>query len=295
MRLHGSWPEADVELRRAEEWLLRPPPEPAVGEAYYLEAELHRLRGDLDAAEGAYREASRWGRSAEPGLALLRVAQGRSAAALTVIDRAIDEAPNDIARAPLLEALVDIAIATGATGQARAAADELAHLVHVAGSPLLSAIAARADGFARLAADDPRAALATLRRAAELWQTLDAPYDLARVRAGIGIACRAIGDAETAAFELAAARDVFEQLGATPDVRRIDVLLGAPPPAPGGLSSRELEVIRGLAAGRTNRQIAAELGISERTVDRHVSNIFTKLDVSSRAAATAFAYEHRLI
>ena len=295
MRFHGSWTEATDEVHRAEEWLLRPPPEPAVGEAYYVEAELHRLRGEHESAEVAYREASRWGRRAEPGLALLRVAQGRPAAGMTMITRAIDEAPHQLARAPLLDALVEIAIAAGAVEQARSAADELAHLVHVSASPVLAAIAARADGSARLAAGDPRAALGALRQAAHQWQALDAPYDLARVRVGLGLACRALGDADGAAIELATAREVFDRLGAKPDVRRVDEIGGAAAPVPGGLSAREVEVIRGLAAGRTNREIADALGISERTVDRHVSNIFTKLDVSSRAAATAFAYEHDLV
>jgi DNA-binding CsgD family transcriptional regulator len=295
MRFHGSWPEADVEVQRAEAWLLRPPPEPAVGEAYYVQAELHRLRGELDRAEEAYVAGAKWGRRPEPGLPLLRVAQGRIPGALTMIRRAIDEAPIEMARAPLLEALVEIAIVAGDVGLARTAADHLAQLAASASAPLLDAVVARADGSASLAAGDARAALAAFRRAAALWQALDAPYDLARARVGIAAACRALGDDETSAFQLAAAREVFERLGATPDLRRVDAIAGEPPPTPGRLSARELEVIRALAAGRTNRDIAAELGISERTVDRHVSNIFTKLDVSSRAAATAFAYEHGLV
>jgi DNA-binding NarL/FixJ family response regulator len=134
-----------------------------------------------------------------------------------------------------------------------------------------------------------------LRRSFSLWQSLDAPHDLARVRVGIARACRSLGDEETAALELAAARRVFAGLGAAPDVAAVDAIAGAMPPAPGGLSGREVEVLRHLAGGLTNRGIAETLGISERTVDRHVSNIYTKLDVSSRAAATAFAYEHRLV
>jgi DNA-binding NarL/FixJ family response regulator len=295
MRFHGAWPEADDEIQRAEAWLLRPPPEPAVGEAYYVEAELHRFRGELAAAEAAYVEGSKWGRRPEPGMALLRVAQGRIPGALTMIRRAIDETPTNVVRARLLEALVEIAIAAGDADQAWTAADELAALAAVVSAPLLDAISARAQGAARLAAGDAHAALAAYRRASGLWQALDAPYDLARVRVGIAAACRALEDEETATLELAAAREVFERLGAVPDVQRVDAIAGEPPPTPGGLSARELEVIRALAAGRTNREIAADLGISERTVDRHVSNIFTKLDVSSRAAATAFAYEHDLV
>ncbi len=295
MRFHGAWPEATEEVRRAESWLLRPPPSPAVGEAYYVDAELHRLRGELDAAEAAYREADRWGRRQEPGLARLRLAQGRGPAALTMIQRAIDETRNELDRTPLLDALVDISIAVGDVEGARAAADELARIASVAETPLLHATAALAHASARLSAGDVPSALASFRRAWQLWQELDAPYELARVRVGIGLACRASGDEETAAMELSAARETFLELGATPEVRRVDAISGARPPLPGGLSAREAEVLRHLAGGAKNRQIAEALGISERTVDRHVGNIYTKLDVSSRAAATSFAHEHHLV
>jgi DNA-binding NarL/FixJ family response regulator len=147
----------------------------------------------------------------------------------------------------------------------------------------------------KLAKGDPKAALVALRSAWELWQTLDAPYESARARVAIALACQALGDADGAAIELAAARKAFDELGALPDRDRADALAGSSTPAPGGLSPRELEVLRLVASGGSNRDIAANLGISERTVDRHVSNIFTKLDVSSRTAATAFAYEHRLV
>jgi DNA-binding NarL/FixJ family response regulator len=167
--------------------------------------------------------------------------------------------------------------------------------VIVANQVFVRAIAARADGLVKLAKGDPKSALAALRSAWKLWQTLDAPYESARVRVAIAQACQALGDADGAAMELAAARRVFDGLGAVPDRDGVDALAGSPPPPPGGLSPRELEVLRLIARGRTNRDIATGLGISERTVDRHVSNIFTKLDVSSRAAATAFAYERKLV
>ncbi|HLO34646.1 MAG TPA: LuxR C-terminal-related transcriptional regulator, partial [Candidatus Deferrimicrobium sp.] len=294
MRFHGDWPSATTEVRLAEESLLRPPPEPSVGEAFYLQGELLRLKGDLEAAETAYRQAADWGRRAEPGLALLRLSQGRESVAASMLRRAIDETPAGLDRAPLLDALVVVAVALGDLDGARAAADELARLATIAAAPVLDAIATFADGTVRLARDEPLAALAALRRAAELWRTLDAPYESARVREGIGLACRALGDAESAGMSLEAARAAFERLGATPDVRRLDRIAAAAP-NPGGLSARELEVLRQLSRGATNREIAVALGISERTVDRHVSNIYTKLDVSSRAAATAFAFEHRLV
>ncbi|HET7169388.1 MAG TPA: LuxR C-terminal-related transcriptional regulator [Candidatus Limnocylindrales bacterium] len=294
MQFHGRWRDADVEARRAHDWLSRPPIEPALGEAHYQQAELHRLRGDYQQAETDYREASRWGRRPEPGLALLRSAQGDQAAATASIRRAVDEA-DEMTRPRLLEPLVEILLAGGERSAARDAADRLIELAAISGAPLLAATAARADGRVRLAEGDPRAALATLRRAWSLWQGLDAPYDAARVRVLIGLACREIGDMDAAGLEFDAARRTFRELGAAPDLARLDALAGSSDDArPGGLSPREIEVLRAVAAGRTNREIGAELGLSERTIDRHVSNIYTKLGISSRAAATAYAIEHGL-
>jgi ATP/maltotriose-dependent transcriptional regulator MalT len=256
---------------------------------------LHRLRGEFVAAEADYREGSRWGRKPDPGLALLRLAQGDRAAAAATIRRALDEA--DRTQKPrLTEAVALIELANDRVDAARAAVTALSDLV-AAGPPmpLLEAIATRADGLVRLAEGDVKGALSALRRASDQWRALEAPYEVARTRIAIGQACRALGDADAATLEFAAAREVFVELGATPDTAALDALVGTPPPKPGGLSSREVEVLGHLARGRSNREIATVLGISERTVDRHVSNIYTKLDVSSRAAATGFAYEHDLI
>ena len=294
MQLHGAWPEAIGEARRAQELLSRPPPEPAVGEALYQQAELHRLGGEFSEADVAYREASQWGRRPEPGLALLRLAQGQSKAAWAAIRRALDEAPADPARARLLDPLVEIALAVGDLKAAREGADVLARIAGATEAPLLKAIADRAVGTVLLAEGNPRAALGALRAAAANWQKIDAPYESARVRVTIGLAMRQLGDADSAELEFDAARRVFGALGALPDLTRLDALTGATAVRPDGLSGREVEVLRLLAAGKTNRSIAADLGISERTVDRHVSNVFTKLDVSSRSAATAYAYEHDL-
>jgi DNA-binding CsgD family transcriptional regulator len=195
-----------------------------------------------------------------------------------------------------LEPSVEILLARGEIDAARAAAEELAGLAGRSGATLLRALAAGADGAVRLAADDARGALASLRRAWTLWQELDAPYESARTRVQVGLACRALGDDDSAQLELSEARRVFGDLGAASDLARVDRLLGsAGDSRPGGLSPREIEVLRLVAAGRSNREIAAELVISERTVDRHVSNIFTKLGVSSRSAATAYAYAHKLV
>jgi DNA-binding CsgD family transcriptional regulator len=295
LQFHGLWLDADEEVRRAHDWLSRPPIEPAVGEAHYQQAELHRLRGEFAGADSAYREGAKWGRRPDPGMALLRLAQGDLGAASASIRRALDEA-DPIFRPRLLEPLVEIAIAGGDVAMATEAAGELSE--RAAGRlrpPLLRAIAARAEGLVRLASGDPRAALVAFRSSLDLWQTLDAPYESARVRVGIALACRELGDRDSASMELVEARQTFDRLGAVTDVRRIDALTGAPPPTPGGLSAREVEVLGHVAHGASNRDIATTLGISERTVDRHVSNIYRKLDVSSRAAATAFAFEHRLV
>jgi DNA-binding NarL/FixJ family response regulator len=293
-RFHGEWPEAIDEARQAQEWLSRPPPEPAVGEALYQQAELHRLRGDFADAEAAYREASQWGRRPEPGLALLRLAQDRPKVAWAAIRRAVDEAHDDMAKARLLEPQVEIALAVGDRGTAREAADALARVAGLAAAPLLEAIARRADGAVLLAEGDARAALVAMRSASSAWEKLDAPYERARVRMAIGLALSQLGDTDGAELEFEAARRVFRDLGAGPDLVRLDALAVASPRRPAGLSAREVQVLRLLAAGKTNRAIAADLGISERTIDRHVSNIFTKLDVASRSAATAYAYEHGL-
>lgn len=295
MRLHGAWREASEEARRATEWLLGPPPVPAAGEALYQQAELHRLRGELDAAEAAYRAASGWGRRPEPGLALLRLVQGQTPAALAMIRRAVGEASSDVARAALLDPLVEIALAAGDVAAARAAADELGRTADMVRAPALEAVAARAAGVVRLADGNPEAALHDLRRSAAAWQAVEAPYEHARVRVALARALRELGDADTADIELEAARRVFGELGAAPDLARLDAPARRPADRPGGLSVREVEVLRLLARGLTNRAIAVELVISERTVDRHVSNIYAKLGVASRSAATAFAYEHGLV
>jgi DNA-binding CsgD family transcriptional regulator len=273
----------------------RPPVEPAIGEAHYQQAELHRLRGDDAAAEQVYGAATQWGRRPDPGLALLRLAQGDADSAGASIRRALDEA-DEFSRPRLLEPCVEIMLALRDVGAARAAADELAALAVRFDAALPRAIASRAEGTVLLAEGDARQALVVLRRAWDLWLGLDAPYESARVRIHIGLACRAVGDADTAELELAAARTVFDDLGAVRDVARVDDLVERAEAIRGsGLSRREIEVLRLVAVGRTNRDIAGELGISERTVDRHVSNLFAKLAVSTRSAATAYAYEHRLV
>ena len=295
MCLHGGWPEALAEARRAGIRCEQSHNPNAGGEAAYLEGEIQRLRGAHDAAETAYRKAGQWGREPQPGLALLRLSQGKTDAAAAAIRRALDESAEPPLRARLLPACVEILLAAGEVPDAHAACEELERIAEAHESEMLGAMAASARGAVSLAEGEPRAALPALRRAAQRWQALQAPYEAARARALVGQACRALGDHDAAAFELEAARGVFAGLGAAPDLARVESLIdGAGAGDAHGLTARELEVLRLVAAGRSNREIAAELVLSEHTVARHLQNIFAKLRVSSRTAAGAFAFEHGL-
>jgi len=296
MQLHGAWQDAVEEVERASLRLARRPGRSAQGAAWYRRGELHRLCGEFAEAEACYREASRSGREPQPGLALLRLAQGQVDAAQAAIRRVVDEAEGFVARSRLLPAHVEVMLAAGDVDAAVAGADELAAMADALDAPLLRARATHAQGAVLVAQGDARAALTALRQAWSAWQELDAPHEAAGTRALIGLACRALGDEDGAAMELDAARWAFQELGAAPDVARIDALaLRAGAVNAGGLTARELEVLRLVAAGKTNRAIATDLVLSEKTVARHVSNIFAKLGVSSRAAATAHAYEHGLV
>jgi ATP/maltotriose-dependent transcriptional regulator MalT len=295
MQLHGAWPDALEAAQQARERLLQRP-QPAVGAAFYQQAELHRLRGEFAQAEAAYQQASRWGREPQPGLARLRLVQGQVDAAAAAIRRVVDAAQDRVARSRLLPAHVEIMLAAGDIDAARAAADELSEIADDLDAPLLRALAAQAQGAVLLLEGDARAALAALRPAWTAWQELEVPYEAARARVLIGLACRQLGDEDSAEMELDAAHWIFGRLGAGPDVAHAQSLSGKAAATPAsGLTARELEVLRLVATGKTNRVIAADLFVSEKTVARHVSNIFTKLGLSSRAAATAYAYEHDLV
>jgi DNA-binding CsgD family transcriptional regulator len=295
MQVHGAWRDA-LEQARLAGLRFAETRNPAVGLALYRSGELHRLQGDFAAAEESYREASRHGWEPQPGLAQLRLGQGRADAAATAIRRVEGETTEPLKRAAVLPAYVEIMLAVGETEVARDACRELERIAESYESAMLGAMVSHARGAVELAAGDPRAALPALRRAWQAWQALEAPYDAARARALIGTACRALGDEDAAVLELEAARGIFEELGAAPDLARVESLLA--PATSGethGLSRRELEVLRLVAAGRSNREIASALVISEHTVARHVQNIFAKLHVSSRTAAGAFAFEHDLV
>jgi DNA-binding CsgD family transcriptional regulator len=294
LQFNGEWTDALDEATRACEQLSRPPGHPAVGSALYRVAELQRLRGDAAGAERTYGAASAHGRDPQPGLALLRLAQGRTADAASAIRRAAEEAADPITRSHLLVAFVEIMLAARDIGSARAAAEELAGIAGDVDVPVLRAASASASGLVRLAEGDARAALAMLRSAWTTWRDLEAPYEAAKVRRAVGVACRELGDHDGATLELQAAGRVFGELGAVDDLAAVETLLRPAAAVASGLSPRERQVLTLVATGMTNRAIAGELVVSEKTVARHVANIFTKLGVSSRSAATAYAYEHGL-
>jgi DNA-binding CsgD family transcriptional regulator len=293
LQLQGAWTDAQDSARQACARLAGPPSWDSLGSAHYQLGEIQRLRGAFAEAEQSYRRASLAGRDPEPGMSLLRLAQRRVDLALAAIRRALDEAQDPIARSRLLPACVEIMLEAGDVETARAAADELDGIAAQHASAYLKALAGEASGAVLLAQGEPRAALAKLRTAQRAWRELGAPHQAARVRLLIGIACRELGDSASAELEFEAARGTLEQLGAAPDLERLARLAGSP--ATGGLSRREREVLTLLAAGKSNRAIATELFISEKTAARHVSNILMKLGLSSRAEATAYAYKHGLV
>jgi DNA-binding CsgD family transcriptional regulator len=296
----GDWTTALEDARRSAERFTRGAlNQLAAGKAYYCQGEAHRLRGDLEAAEQAYRMASERGCEPQPGFALMRLAQGNTEAAAAALRRAAGETTAPLARAGLLPGYVEVMLAVSSVDLARTGSRELTEIAERFGCEVLHAMAAQVRGALALAEARPSDALIELRHAWAIWKELSAPYEIARVRALVGVACRALGDEDTAALELEAARRTFESLGAATDLARVETLTRrqVDPSAidTQGLTRRELQVLRLVASGKSNREIAAELFISEHTVARHVQNIFSKLSVSSRTAATAFAFEHELV
>lgn len=296
LRLEGSWPEALDAAQQACEWLAGPNAWDTLGSAYYQLGEMQRLHGKFEDAEESYRRASQSGRDPEPGMSLLRLADGRVDLAAASVRRVAEEAQGREARARVLPAYVEIMLAAGDVRAARTAAQELSEIASSLDVPYVHALAAQATGEVLIAESDHRAARDALRSAWRIWQEIKAPYEAARVRAMTALACQGLGDAEGAALELDAASRAFRQLGAATDLARAEKLSKTSTVSkPGGLTAREADVLRLLAKGMTNREISVALTISEHTVARHVQNILLKLGVSSRTAASAFAFENDLV
>jgi len=293
LQLHGRWGDAVAEVERACALLSQPTPRPAIGSAWYQRAELQRLRGELAKAERSYREASRFGRDPQPGLALLRLAEGNVDAAVASVRRIVADATDAASRGVWLPAYVEVLVAAGDLDAAGVAADELRDVADALGAQLLWARAEHAVGAVRLASGDVQGALEALRNAEVRWAQLNVPFETARTRVLVAEAYSQVGDDDTASVERDEARRVFEELGARRELERLagDGNDGRDHP----LTARELEVLRLVTTGTTNKAIADALVVSERTVDRHVSNILAKLGVSSRAGATAWAYKHRIL
>ena len=289
LQLDGSWDDALEEARLAGTRF--DPLSVVTGLAHYRQGEVLRLLGRFEEAEQAYREASNLGWEPQPGLAQLRLAQGKHDTALAAIRRASAEAGEPLKRAALLPAHVEIALAAGEVEEARTACAEFEELAERYESAMLGAMVAHARGAVLVAAGEAHGALGPLRDAQRVWLALDAPYEIARTRLLVSRACAELGDDETARLEREAAQEIFERLGAAPDLAR----LAARKTDAHGLSPRELEVLRLVAAGKTNRDIASTLVISEHTVARHLQNTFRKIGVSSRSAATAYAFENDLV
>lgn len=293
MQLQGNWADALDEARRARAQVAG---SALAGEAAYREGELHRLTGSVAEAEGCYRDAAQAGRDPQPGLALLRLACGDVDAAVKAIRRASAEPGAAGSRVRVLAAAVEVYLVAGDVTAAAEAAEALRHIATRLDAPFARAASLHADGQVHVAQHDLPTAFNSLRRAWRLWRDLATPYEAARTRAALGLACRAAGDDEAAEMELDAARLAFSSLGAGPDLASVEqASLPQASGVPAGLSTREVEVLLLVAAGHTNREIAAMLIVSEHTVARHVQNIFTKLGVNTRTAAAAVAHRHGLV
>lgn len=292
LRAQGSFREALDELALAAERYAANGMDPATGLAMYERGEVLRTLGDLDGAEAAYEEAASHGHEPQPGASLLHLARGRTGAAVASVRRLLEEAHDPVTRSRRLGPAVEVLCAAGALDEARTAADELVAIAQTFGCAAVTASGAYAVGLVTLAAGDASRSLAHFRRAWKSWIGVGARYDAARARVRIAMALRALGDTISATSELNVALRTFTELGAEPARREVERLLSTG--LPDGLTAREVEVLRLVATGRSNPQIAAGLFLSEKTVARHLSNIFTKTGVTSRTAAAAYAHEHDL-
>lgn len=296
----GAFREAVDEFDSAIERYGRVGTLDAIGQVAYERGEVLRTLGDLDAAEASFRLAGEHGFDPQPGLALLWVDRGELGAAAGAAGRLLAEVQAPLDRVRILPGLIRVLLACGEVDAARSCARELDVLAVEFAFDAVRAAAASAAAAVEIADGDPTGALPYARKARALWTRLEDPYAAGLAQADIGRALLALGDESSARVEVEAARAALAGLGATPAAEAIVRLLEPTPPAaaaghPGGLSEREAQVLRLVAVGRSNQQIAGTLVISERTVARHLSNIFTKLGVGSRTAAAAYAYEHGLV
>jgi ATP/maltotriose-dependent transcriptional regulator MalT len=292
--LRGDWVEAEAQARLTCDELVSYEPH-CGGMAFDATGEVLRRRGDLPGAEVAFARAHELGYEPQPGRALLELARGQTGAAAAGLRLALASGvAASFRRARLLAALVEVSIAIGELERAAAAVAELEALAERLQTAAVHATAAGAIGALRLAEGDAEGAVSSLRRAVTTWQGLGAPYEAALTRELLATAANRVGDTSGAQLELEVAHAVFTRLGATADVRRTERLLNGAMVGRDRLTARELDVLRLVARGKTNKEVAAELVISDHTVARHLNNIFAKLDVSTRAAATAYAFTHNL-
>jgi DNA-binding CsgD family transcriptional regulator len=293
MKAHGAFDEALTEFDLAMNRYLDADARNAAGLVMAERGDVMRLRGDFAAAAAAYDSAGSLGYEPQPGLALLWLAQGRVAAALAAVQRLLRETSDAVHRSRLLPAAVEVLLLGDQVDAAVGLGAELGSIAASFGCPSVQARADHADAAIALATGDPAAALPLLRRERGVWERAGARYDIARSRVLLGRALQALGDDASAVTELSAARRAFAELGAKPAEHEAAALIR--PILPFGLTEREVEVLRLVAAGKTNPEIAAHLVLSEKTVGRHLSNIFNKIDVTTRTAAAAFAYQHQLV
>jgi DNA-binding CsgD family transcriptional regulator len=293
MRLRGAYDEALAEFALAQRrYQAEGTPGPA-GRALAEQGDVLRIRGKLDEAEVAYRQAAELGQEPQPGLALLWLARGRTTAAVSAINRLVAEAQGPVHRSWMIPAAVEVLVSAGLVDQAREYSDELASIASSFGNAALRAMAAYAAATVSLASGETEDAMSSARESCRLWSDVGSPYETARARVLVARALRELGDLDSATTEFAVARRAFAEVGAAPAAHEVDRLLGRA--RPGGLTEREVEVLRLVAEGRSNPDIAGALVLSQKTVERHLSNIFTKLAVSSRTAAAAYAHDHGLM
>jgi ATP/maltotriose-dependent transcriptional regulator MalT len=293
MRLRGAYDEALAEFALAQRRYEKEGTPAPAGLALAEQGDVLRIRGKFDEAEVAYRKAAQFGHEPQPGLALSWLARGRTTAASAAINRLLAGAGGPVQRSWLLPAAVEILVSAGEVDQAREYSDELSGIASAFGNAALQAMATYAAAKVDLLSGQSGAALHKARESRRLWNELGSPYEAARARVLVARAMRELGDEDSANAELAIARETFAVLDVAPGVQEIDKLQGRARPA--GLTERELEVLRLVAEGRSNPDIARVLVLSHKTVERHLSNIFTKLDVPSRTAAAAYAHEHGLM